>query len=168
MSFLFNRIFGTYGEGQYVGDEASEWFSNYLNKPGFRLYKLSKPRLVIESKDGADCARPDDKVGEESLHVCCVWVPCVIGAFIESRDQVVCTLSTVESFKRHFFVFSFGNVSKTMTSKVLFLVTFFFGYKWKAGKNRKKILTKKDSYGQAMQVRFKNATCGQKNIFKLK
>lgn len=70
MIFLFNRIFGTYGEGQYVGDEASEWFSNYLNKPGCRLYKLSKPRLVIESKDGADCARPDDKVGEESLHVC--------------------------------------------------------------------------------------------------
>lgn len=78
MSFLFNRIFGNYGEGQYVGDEASEWFSNYLNKPGCRLYKLTKPRLVIESKDGADCARPDDKVGQESLHLCCLcclWMP---------------------------------------------------------------------------------------------
>ena len=27
------------------------------------MYRLTKPRLVIESKLGSDCALPDDKVG---------------------------------------------------------------------------------------------------------
>lgn len=56
------RVWGTYAEGQYVGDEASEWFSNYLNKTGYKMYKLSKPRLVHDDKTWGDVALPDDKV----------------------------------------------------------------------------------------------------------
>ena len=61
--FLLTRVWGTYAEGQYVGDEASEWFSNYLNKTGYKMYKLSKPRLIHDDKTWGDVALPDDKVG---------------------------------------------------------------------------------------------------------
>ena len=59
--FCVNRVWGTNGEGQYAGDEASEWFSNYLNRPNCTLYKLSKPR-AIDMEEKRSLAMPDDKV----------------------------------------------------------------------------------------------------------
>ena len=50
------------GEGQYVGDEAAQWFSNYLNKPGCKMYQLSQPRVISEDEKWGDVGRPDDKV----------------------------------------------------------------------------------------------------------
>lgn len=55
------RVWGTNGEGQYAGDEASEWFSKYLNRPNCTLYKLSKPR-AIDMEEKRSLAMPDDKV----------------------------------------------------------------------------------------------------------
>ncbi|KAL9953903.1 hypothetical protein ACROYT_G041376 [Oculina patagonica] len=56
------KIFGMEGEGQYVGDEAAEWFSYYLKKPGYKMYQLSKHRLIQEDDDWGDIGRPGDKV----------------------------------------------------------------------------------------------------------
>ena len=50
------------GEGQYIGDEAAQWFSNYLNKPGYKMYQLSKHRLIQEDDDWGDIGKPGDKV----------------------------------------------------------------------------------------------------------
>ena len=50
------------GEGQYVGDEAAQWFSSYLNKPGCKMYQLSQPRVICEDEKWGDVGRPDDKV----------------------------------------------------------------------------------------------------------
>ena len=60
--FLNVRVFRMYGEGRYVGDEAAEWFSNFLNKPGCKMYKLSKPRVISEDDKWGDVALPGDKV----------------------------------------------------------------------------------------------------------
>ncbi len=56
------RVFRNYGEGRYVGDEAAEWFSKYLDKPGCKMYQLSKPRIIREDEKWGDVALPDDKV----------------------------------------------------------------------------------------------------------
>ena len=61
-NFPLNRVWRTYGEGCYVGDEAAEWISDYLNKPGCKIYKLTKPRVIQEDDKWADIAKPDDKV----------------------------------------------------------------------------------------------------------
>ena len=50
------------GEGRYVGDEAAQWFSSYLNKPGCKMYQLSQPRVIYEDEKWGDVGRPDDKV----------------------------------------------------------------------------------------------------------
>lgn len=50
------------GEGQYVGDEAAEWFSKYMNKPGFKMYKLSRPRVIREHDEWSDIGEAGDKV----------------------------------------------------------------------------------------------------------
>ena len=50
------------GEGQYVGDEAAEWFSKYMNKPGFKMYKLSRPRVIREHDEWSDIGDAGDKV----------------------------------------------------------------------------------------------------------
>ena len=50
------------GEGQYVGDEAAQWFSSYLNKPGCKMYQLSQPRVICEDEKWGDVGLPDDKV----------------------------------------------------------------------------------------------------------
>lgn len=59
---VLNRIFGMEGEGQYVGDEAAEWFSKYMNKPGFKMYKLSRPRVIREHEEWSDIGEAGDKV----------------------------------------------------------------------------------------------------------
>ena len=51
-----------YGEGKYVGDEAADWFSSYLNKPGYKMYQLSQPRVICEDEKWGDVGLPDDKV----------------------------------------------------------------------------------------------------------
>ena len=51
-----------YGEGRYVGDEAAQWFSSYLNKPGCKMYQLSQPRVICEDEKWGDVGRPGDKV----------------------------------------------------------------------------------------------------------
>jgi len=51
-----------YGEGRYVGEEAEEWFSHYLNKPGCKMYQLSKPRVICEDEKWGDVGLPGDKV----------------------------------------------------------------------------------------------------------
>ena len=56
------RVYRFDGEGRYVGDDAAEWFSNYLKKPGYKMYQLSKPRVICEDKKWGDIALPDDKV----------------------------------------------------------------------------------------------------------
>lgn len=50
------------GEGQYVGDEAAEWFSKYMNKPGFKMYQLSRPRVIREHDEWSDIGEAGDKV----------------------------------------------------------------------------------------------------------
>ena len=50
------------GEGQYVGDEAAEWFSNYMGKPGFKVYQLSRPRVIREHDEWSDIGEAGDKV----------------------------------------------------------------------------------------------------------
>ena len=50
------------GEGQYVGDEAAEWFSKYMNKPGYKMYKLSRPRVIREHDEWSDIGEAGDKV----------------------------------------------------------------------------------------------------------
>ena len=59
---ILNRIFGMEGEGQYVGDEAAEWFSKYMNKPGFKMYQLSRPRVIREHDEWSDIGEAGDKV----------------------------------------------------------------------------------------------------------
>ena len=58
----FNRVWNTYGEGRYAGDEAAEWISNYLDKPGCKIYQLTKPRIIQEDKEWGDVAQPGDEV----------------------------------------------------------------------------------------------------------
>ena len=55
-------MWNTYGEGRYVGDEAAEWISNYLDKPGCKIYQLTKPRIIQEDKEWGDVAQPGDEV----------------------------------------------------------------------------------------------------------
>ena len=55
-------MYRVYGGGQYVGDEAAEWFSSYLKRPGCKLYKLSQPKLIYEDEKWGDVALPGDKV----------------------------------------------------------------------------------------------------------
>ena len=55
------------GEGQSVGDEAAEWFSNYLKKPGYKMYQLSKHRLIQEDDDWGDIGKPGDKVRKKTF-----------------------------------------------------------------------------------------------------
>ncbi|CAH3140548.1 unnamed protein product [Pocillopora meandrina] len=55
------RVYRVYGGGQYVGDEAAEWFSSYLKRPGCKLYKLSQPKLICEDEKWGDVALPGDK-----------------------------------------------------------------------------------------------------------
>lgn len=65
ISFCFvlnSRVWRIYGEGVNCGDEAAEWISNFLNKPGYKMYKLSKPRVICEDDKWGDVALPDDKV----------------------------------------------------------------------------------------------------------
>lgn len=50
------------GEGQYVGDEAAEWFSKYMNKPGYKMYQLSRPRVIREHDEWSDVGEAGDKV----------------------------------------------------------------------------------------------------------
>ena len=59
---LFYRVFRNFGEGRYVGDEAAEWISNYLDKPGCKIYQLTKPRTIQEDEKWGDTAQPGDKV----------------------------------------------------------------------------------------------------------
>lgn len=54
-------IWETYGEGQYVGDEAAEWFSTYLEKPGCKMYQLSIPRKMQDDEVWADVSKPGDE-----------------------------------------------------------------------------------------------------------
>lgn len=54
------------GEGQYVGDKAAEWFSKYMNKPGFKMYKLSRPRVIREHEEWSDIGEAGDKVIESA------------------------------------------------------------------------------------------------------
>ena len=56
------RVWRMDGQGQYVGDEAAQWFSSYLNKPGCKMYQLSQPRVICEDEKWGDVGRPDDKV----------------------------------------------------------------------------------------------------------
>lgn len=51
-----------FGEGQYVGDEAAQWFSSYLNKPGYKMYQMSQPRVICEDEKWGDVGLPEDKV----------------------------------------------------------------------------------------------------------
>lgn len=60
------RVFRIYGEGRYVGDGASEWFSTYLNKPGCKMYQLSRPRVIQEDEKWGDVAQPEDRVKTEN------------------------------------------------------------------------------------------------------
>ena len=55
-------MWNTYGEGRYVGDEAAEWISNYLDKPGCKIYQLTQPRIIQEDKEWGDVAQPGDEV----------------------------------------------------------------------------------------------------------
>lgn len=57
-----HRIFGMEGEGQYVGDEASEWFSKYMNKPGYKMYKLSRTRIIRTHDEWSDIGEAGDQV----------------------------------------------------------------------------------------------------------
>ncbi|KAL9953901.1 hypothetical protein ACROYT_G041374 [Oculina patagonica] len=56
------KVWRMYGEGQYVGDEAAEWFSKYLNKPGYKMYQMSQPRLICTDNKWGDVGLPDDRV----------------------------------------------------------------------------------------------------------
>lgn len=55
------------GEGQYVGDEAAEWFSKYMNKPGYKMYKLSRPRVIREHDEWSDIGEAGDQVMENYM-----------------------------------------------------------------------------------------------------
>ncbi|RMX35506.1 hypothetical protein pdam_00003781 [Pocillopora damicornis] len=55
------KIFGMEGEGQYVGDEASEWFSKYMNKPGYKMYKLSRTRVIRTHDEWSDIGEAGDQ-----------------------------------------------------------------------------------------------------------
>ena len=55
------------GEGLCVGDKAAEWFSNYLKKPGYKMYQLSKHRLIQEDDDWGDIGKPGDKVRKKNI-----------------------------------------------------------------------------------------------------
>ncbi|XP_073249341.1 mitochondrial amidoxime-reducing component 1-like [Porites lutea] len=48
------------GEGRYVGDEAAEWISNYLEMPGCKIYQLTKPRIILEDDKWGSVAQPGD------------------------------------------------------------------------------------------------------------
>ena len=50
------------GEGRYVGDEAAEWISNYLEMPGCKIYQLTKPRIILEDDKWGSVAQPGDTV----------------------------------------------------------------------------------------------------------
>ena len=52
----------SYGEGRYVGDEAAEWISAYLDKPGLKIYQLTKPRIIQEDEKWGNVAQPGDQV----------------------------------------------------------------------------------------------------------
>ena len=56
------RVWRMFGEGQYFGDEAAEWFSKFLNKPGCKMYHMSQPRLICTDDKWGDVGLPDDKV----------------------------------------------------------------------------------------------------------
>jgi len=56
-----------YGEGRYIGDEAAQWFSNYLSKPGCKMYQLSQPRVICEDEKWGDVGLPEDKVMNRNL-----------------------------------------------------------------------------------------------------
>lgn len=55
------------GEGQYVGDEASEWFSKYMNKPGYKMYKLSRTRVIRTHDEWSDIGEAGDQVMKQSF-----------------------------------------------------------------------------------------------------
>ncbi|KAK3730362.1 hypothetical protein QZH41_014839 [Actinostola sp. cb2023] len=56
-------VFGVVGEGQSAGQEAAAWLSKYLNKPGCKLYYMTKPRFIANDEIWGDVAKPDDKHG---------------------------------------------------------------------------------------------------------
>ena len=58
----FDRVWRNYGEGRYVGDEAAEWISTYLDKPGCKIYQLTKPRIIQEDEKWGNVAQPGDQV----------------------------------------------------------------------------------------------------------
>ena len=58
----FSRVKTSYGEGRYVGDEAAAWISTYLEKPGCKIYQLSKTRVIEEDQKWGNVAQPGDMV----------------------------------------------------------------------------------------------------------
>lgn len=56
------KVKTSYGEGFYVGDEAAAWISTYLEKPGCKIYQLSKTRVIQEDEKWGSVAQPGDLV----------------------------------------------------------------------------------------------------------
>ncbi|KXJ17521.1 mitochondrial amidoxime-reducing component 1 [Exaiptasia diaphana] len=56
-------VYGLMAEVQYAGDEAAEWIAKYLNKPGYQLYHMTKPRYIANDEIWGDIVKPDDKHG---------------------------------------------------------------------------------------------------------
>lgn len=56
------KVKTSYGEGRYVGDEAAAWISTYLEKPGCKIYQLSKTRVIEEDQKWGNVAQPGDMV----------------------------------------------------------------------------------------------------------
>ena len=51
-----------WGEGAFAGTEAAEWFSNYLEGEGFKMYLTTKPRYLNTDEVWKAIAQPKDKV----------------------------------------------------------------------------------------------------------
>ena len=56
------RIWRTDAEGQFAGEEVSEWFSRFLKRPGCKFYQVTKPRFISEDSIWSDVGKPGDKV----------------------------------------------------------------------------------------------------------
>ncbi|EDO35680.1 predicted protein [Nematostella vectensis] len=55
------EVFGLVGEGRSAGAEASVWFSKYLEKPGCKLFYMTRPRFLQDDKDWGEECLPEDK-----------------------------------------------------------------------------------------------------------
>ena len=62
--------------GRYAGDEASTWFSKYLNEPGVKLYKIDGPRFITDNRTWGDKGKPGEKVDMNIQHALIVSSPC--------------------------------------------------------------------------------------------